>query len=298
MSNLKDLLRPIKRQLDHFIPDSIYLRRQYKKATGKKLNLKNPQTFNDKLQWLKLHDRKPEYTMMVDKYEVKKYVADKIGAEYVIPTLGIYNHFDEIDFDSLPNQFVLKCTHDSGSVVVCKDKSTFDKTAARRKLEDGLKHNYYWNFREWPYKNVKPRIIAEKYLSEDDNSDLDDYKIMCFENEPKIIQVHKNRFVNHTVDYYDLNWTKLDISQDVMPKSNFVVEKPSTFEDMVKFSKLLSNGIPQIRIDWYNVRYKLYFGEMTFFDGAGLDEYIPDKWNKIFGEMIKLPKDITGGGIK
>lgn len=290
MEKLKKLLRPIKRRLEHFIPDSIYLRWQYKKVTGKKLNLKNPQTFNEKLQWLKLHDRKPEYTMMVDKFAVKEYVADKIGAEYVIPTLGVWNHFDEIDFDVLPNQFVLKCTHDSGSVVICRDKAAFNVDEAREKIENGLKHNFYWQFREWPYKNVKPRIIAEKYLSEVDSSDTDDYKVMCFGSEPGMIQVHKNRFTNHTEDFYDLNWKKMDITQDIMPNSDIIVEKPETFDDMVRFSKLLADKIPQVRIDWYNVRCKLYFGEMTFFDGAGLDEYIPAKWNKKFGDMIKLPE--------
>lgn len=298
MDTLKKLLRPIKRRLERFIPDSIYLRWQYKKVTGKKLNLKNPQTFNEKLQWLKLHDRKTEYTMMVDKFAVKEYVANKIGAEYVIPTLGVWNHFDEIDFDALPNQFVLKCTHDSGSVVICRDKAAFNIAEAREKIENGLKHNFYWQFREWPYKNVKPRIIAEKYLSEVDSSDTDDYKVMCFENGPEMIQVHKNRFTNHTEDFYDLNWKKMDITQDIMPNSDIIVEKPETFDDMVRFSKLLADKIPQVRIDWYNVRCKLYFGEMTFFDGAGLDEYIPDKWNKIFGELVRLPKNMTGGGIE
>lgn len=273
----------------HFIPDTIWIRYLYRKLVGKKLNLKHPQTFNEKLQWLKLYDRNPEYTKMVDKYEVKKFVAERIGEQYIIPTLGVWNKFDDIDFGSLPNQFVLKCTHDSGGVVIVKDKNTFDKEAARKKLSKNLKRNFYWFFREWPYKNVKPRIIAEQYLSDIDSTVIDDYKVMCFDGEPKMIQVHKDRFTNHTEDFYDLNWNKMKIWQEEMPMTNLMQEKPINFDCMIKFSKLLSESIPQLRVDWYNLDGKLYFGELTFFDGAGFDEYIPDEWNKIFGDWIKLP---------
>lgn len=278
------------------MPDSLYLKWQYKAVTGKKLNLKNPCTFNEKLQWLKLHDRNPLYTTLVDKYEVKKYVAERIGEQYIIPTIGVWDNFDDIDFAALPEQFVLKCTHDSGSVVICKDKSSFDVEYARQRLELALEKNYYWLFREWPYKNVKPRIIAEKYLSEFDNDSADDYKVMCFDGEPKVIQVHKNRFKNHTQDFFDLNWKKLDISQE-FPCSDIKIEKPAQYEDMIKFSRLLANKIPQVRIDWYNVKCNLYFGELTFFDGAGLEEFVPDSWNRFFGDLIKLRK-FGGGGKK
>ena len=216
-----------------FIPDESYLKLMYWANTGKKLNLDNPRTFNEKLQWLKLHDYKPEYSAMVDKYEAKRWVASRIGEEYVIPTLGVWDSFDEIEFDKLPNQFVLKCTHDSGGLVICKDKSRLDIKKAKKKIESSLKRNYFVVGREYPYKNVKPRIIAEKYLSEVDSSDTDDYKVMCFENGPEMIQVHKNRFTNHTEDFYDLNWKKMDITQDIMPNSDIIVEKPETFDDMV-----------------------------------------------------------------
>lgn len=193
--------------------DKTFLKMRYKYETGHRLNLKNPQRYNEKLQWLKLYDRRPEYTNMVDKYEVKRIVEEKIGADYIIPTLGIYNTFDEIDFDALPSSFVLKCTHDSGSVILCKDKAHFDKESAREKLTAALKKNFYEAFREWPYKNVKPRIIAEQYMQNAAGTDLEDYKVMCFNGEPKIINLHKDRYHNHTQSFYTSEWKYLDLSQ-------------------------------------------------------------------------------------
>ena len=164
----------------NWIPDSIVLKCIYRSELNKKLNLNNPKTFNEKLQWLKLYDRKDIYTTMVDKYEAKKYVAGIIGEEYIIPTIGIYNSFDEIDFDKLPKRFVMKCTHDSGGIIICKDKSNFNKVLAKKKIEKSLKKNYYYGGREWPYKNVKPRIIIEEYMEDKKHHELRDYKIFCF----------------------------------------------------------------------------------------------------------------------
>ena len=177
-----------------WMPDSLYLKLLYKAATGEKCDLKHPVTFNEKLQWLKLHDRKPEYADMVDKYEVRKIIENSIGAEYLIPCYGVYNSFEEIDFSSHPDQFVLKCTHDSGSVIICKDKTEFDRAAAKQSLDASMKRNYYSTYREWPYKYVKPRIIAELYLIDESGDDVKDYKVMCFNGEAKVLVVHENRF--------------------------------------------------------------------------------------------------------
>lgn len=269
--------------------DEEYLKKLFKCHMKRELNLDNPQTFNEKLQWLKLYDRKPEYTTMVDKYAVKRYVADIIGEEYIIPTLGVWNHFDEIDFDKLPNQFVLKCTHDSGGIVICTDKSNLDLKAAKKKIEKCLRRNYYWSSREWPYKNVKPRIIAEKYMSDEGKEELSDYKVLCFNGEPKIVEVHKGRFNGqHTQDCYDEFWNKTDIEQHDLPKSNDIMPKPAFLEEMLHLSKLLSKDLIHVRVDWYFTNNRLYFGELTFFDGSGYNLFCGNA-DELLGSWIKLP---------
>lgn len=269
--------------------DEEYLKKLFKCHMKRELNLDNPQTFNQKLQWLKLYDRKPEYTTMVDKYAVKKYVADIIGEEYIIPTLGVWNHFDEIDFDKLPNQFVLKCTHDSGGIVICTDKSNLDLKAAKKKIEKCLRRNYYWPSREWPYKNVKPRIIAEKYMSDEGKEELSDYKVLCFNGEPKIVEVHKGRFNGqHTQDCYDEFWNKTDIEQYDLPKTDEIMPKPAFLEEMLHLSKLLSKDLIHVRVDWYFTNNRLYFGELTFFDGSGYNLFCGNA-DELLGSWIKLP---------
>lgn len=269
--------------------DKEYLKKKFMILMNRDLNLVNPKTFNEKLQWLKLYDRKPEYTTMVDKYAVKKYVADIIGEEYIIPTLGVWNHFDEIDFDKLPNQFVLKCTHDSGGIVICTDKSNLDLKVAKKKIEKCLRRNYYWSSREWPYKDVKPRIIAEKFLSEEGNEDLADYKVLCFHGEPKIIEVHMGRFNgNHTADNYDTFWNKTDIEQLDLPKTNDVMPKPAFLDEMLRLSRLLSKDLIHIRVDWYFTNNRLYFGELTFYDGSGYNQFCGNA-DEFLGSLIKLP---------
>lgn len=269
--------------------DEEYLKKLFKCHMKRELNLDNPQTFNEKLQWLKLYDRKPEYTTMVDKYAVKKYVADIIGEEYIIPTLGVWNHFDEIDFDKLPNQFVLKCTHDSGGIVICKDKNKLDLKSAKKKIEKCLKRNYYWSSREWPYKDVKPRIIAEKFLSDEGKEELSDYKVLCFNGEPKIVEVHKGRFNGqHTADNYDISWNKTDIEQYDLPKSDEIMPKPAFLEEMLHLSKLLSKNLIHVRVDWYFTNDRLYFGELTFYDGSGYNQFCGNA-DEFLGSLIKLP---------
>lgn len=273
----------------HNVDDEEYLKKIYKVRMGKDLNLDNPKTFNEKLQWLKLYDRKPEYTTMVDKYEVKKYVANIIGEEYIIPTLGIWDNVEDIELDKLPNQFVLKCTHDSGSIVICKDKSKLDFEEAKKKLKKGLGRNLFWYAREWPYKDVKPRIIAEKYLSSDREDDLSDYKVLCFHGEPKIIEVHMGRFNGeHTQDCYDKLWNKTNIEQYDLPNSKELIPKPLFLEEMLRLSMLLSKDIIHIRVDWYYTNNKLYFGELTFYDGCGYNQFCGDA-DELLGSWIKLP---------
>jgi len=272
-------------------PDSLWLRMLYRIKMHRKLHLRHPRLYTEKLQWLKLHDRNPLYSVLVDKYEVKQYIKDQLGEEYVIPNYGVWNHFDEIDFDKLPNQFILKCTHDSGNVWICKDKTIFDKAAAREKLEESLKHNFFWWTREWPYKNVKGRIIAEKYMTDDNNDGggLTDYKFYCFNGIPKLILVATGRFTDHFfIDYYDENWNKLYL-ECYARNSDFVIEKPKSFDIMMEIAQKLSKGIPHVRIDLYDVCGHIYFGECTFYESAGFCEFNPPKWDAEIGEMLKLP---------
>lgn len=255
---------------------------------GYPLNIDNPQTFNEKLQWLKLNDRNPEYTKMVDKYEAKKYVASIIGEEYVIPTIGIYENVEDINFDSLPDQFVLKCTHDSGGVVVCKDKSKLDLDACKRKLKKGLKANFYYQNREWPYKNVKPQIIAEQYI-EDETGELRDYKLMCFDGKVKCSFTVQNRFKSGgiKVNFYDRNWIKLPFSRHY-PNSEDDLPMPTNYELMIRLAEKLSKNLRFARIDLYNVNGKIYFGEITFYPGSGWEEFTPFEWDKKLGDFINI----------
>ena len=227
---------------------------------------------------------------MVDKYEAKKFVAAKgVDEKYIIPTLGVYNSFQEIDFDNLPESFVLKCTHDSGSVVVCKDKKEFDMEKAKMKLERGLCRNYYYGSREWPYKNVKPRIIAEKYMRDRDNENLPVYKIFCFMGNPTIIQTILNdKTLKETVDYYDTEWHKLNIRQG-FPNSDELLEKPEKLALMLNIARKLSAGFPFLRIDLYYVNGDVYFSEYTFYSDSGLTPFVPDEWDRKLGDLIILP---------
>ena len=277
----------------NWVPDSLYLKLLYRVIMGRKLNLKNPKEYNEKLQWLKLNDRKPEYAIMVDKYEVRGYIAELLGEQYLIPCLGIYDSVEDIDIDALPDRFVLKCTHDSGSVEICKDKSRFDMESAKQRLNQAMKRNYYATYREWPYKYVKPRIIAEGYL-EGDEGDLKDYKVMCFNGEAKIIEVHENRFVEgevHTQTFYDREWRILPISQECTGtrRSDMPCSRPNLLDKMIGLSEKLAKDMYHIRVDWYVVEGRLYFGEITFFDGSGFDAFDSREMELYLGDMIKLP---------
>ena len=275
----------------NWVPDSLYIKMLYKVLTGEKCNLKQPVTYNEKLQWLKLHDRKPEYGDMVDKYEVRKIIERTIGAEYLIPCYGIYHSFEKIDFDKLPEQFVLKCTHDSGSVEICKDRAEFDIQAAGRRLNKAMKKNYYRTYREWPYKDVKPRIIAEQFMVDESGDDLKDYKIMCFNGTAKIIEVHENRFTEgkvHTQTFYDRNWNKLDIIQEGLLPVDEMRQKPEQLDEMIALSEKIAKDMIHARIDWYVVGNRIYFGEITFYDGSGFETFPNPKDDEYLGSLIHI----------
>lgn len=273
------------------IPDKTFLKLSYRIKLKEKLDFNNPQTFNQKLQWLKIYDRQDKYTELVDKILVKDYAADKIGSKYVIPTLGIYDSFDDIDFDKLPDQFVLKCNHDSASVVICDDKKTFNTDAARKKLVSGLKTDMYKKQREWPYKNVKRKILAEKYIKPNNGKELEDYKLMVFNGKVKCSFVcsDRNSSSGLKVTFFDKNWQVMPFERHY-PKSDKKIPKPENYEQMIKLAEILVKDIPFARVDFYNVNGKIYFGEITFFPGAGFEEFTPSSWDKKLGDWLELPK--------
>lgn len=292
------------RHLLDWMPDAPYLRLAYHSRIGKKLNLKDPHTFNEKLQWLKLYDRKPEYTMMVDKYKVREYIADMLGEEYLIPLLGVWDDPDEIDFDALPNQFVLKCNHNSGlGMCICTDKSKLDIENVKEELRKGLAQDYYLSGREWSYKDVPRKIICEKYMidhssqkmsdnenKKNSNNSLNDYKFMCFNGKVLCSFVCSDRFSDDglKVTFFDRDWNVLQFERHY-PKSQTPILKPLNYEKMINFSEKLAEGIPFVRIDFYEIDQKLYFGEITFFPGSGFEEFTPDSADEELGSWIKLP---------
>ena len=275
------------------IPDKLYLKIMYRLQMGYWMDFDNPRTFQERLQWLKINSRKESYSQMVDKFAAKEYVAQLIGAEYIIPTLAVYNDVDEIDFSLLPDQFVLKTTHDSQSAIICVDKATFDKEKALKRLKKKLKTQYYWLSREYPYKSVQPRIIAEKYMGELGAVDMVDYKFFCFNGEPKYCQVIKDRSIAETIDFFDGEWQHQEfygLTPGVKQSLNPIL-MPVNYDKMLKIAAVLSKNIPFLRVDLYNVGGKIYFGEMTFFPNGGFGTFTPEKWNDIMGEMIELEQD-------
>lgn len=277
--------------LTKWMSDKAFIKKQFKYTMGYPLNLDAPKTYNEKLQWLKLYDRKPIYTTMVDKFAVKQFVSGIIGSQYLIPTIGVWDRADDIDFNSLPNQFVLKCTHDSGGLVICKDKKKLDKDKAIKKLNSCLKRQYFYIHREWPYKNVKPRIIAEQYMEDTHTHELRDYKFFCFDGEVKALFIaseRQNSASETRFDFFDADFTHLPIKNG-HPNADILPDKPVCFEEMKKLAQMLSAGIPHVRVDFYEVNGKVYFGELTFSHWSGFVPFSPKKWDDIFGEWIKLP---------
>lgn len=280
-------------RLVYVLPDKWYLFFRFKNRVGYWPHLNHPRTFNEKLQWLKLNDRHAEYTQMVDKIDAKKYVASIIGDKYIIPTLGVWNSVDVIEWDKLPNQFVIKVSSDSGGIVVCKDKQTLDIEKAKEKLTNGWGKNYYVHNKEYPYRDLTPRIIAEEYKEDESGYELRDYKIFCFNGEPKILFVASDRQKageDTKFDFFDLNWNHLPFTNG-HPNSKEFIAKPKNFEEMLEIAKKLSVGIPQVRIDLYNCNGQIYFGEITFFHWSGMTAFDPVEWDFRLGKMIKLPCD-------
>lgn len=272
------------------LPDEVHVKTRFALKMGKKLNLQDPQTFNEKLQWLKLYDRKPEYTTMVDKYEAKKYVADRIGEEYIIPTLGAWDSFDEIDFDSLPNQFVLKCTHDSGGLVICRDKMNFDKAAAKKKIDASLKRNYFLVHREWPYKNVKRRVIAEQYMEDPAEPSLVDYKFYCFNGTPKFLYVSKGLEDHATasISFLTLDWQFAPYERMDYKPLSVLPPKPKNLEKMTEIARVLCQGMDFLRVDMYEINGKVYFSELTFSPCAGFMPFKEPEYDMEIGQMLTL----------
>ena len=254
----------------HLINDEKYVKLMHLLKTNNKCDLENPKTYNEKLQWLKLHDRKDIYTTMVDKYEAKQYVTNAIGDEYVIPTIGIYDSFEEINFNSLPDQFVIKCTHDSGGTIICRDKSELDLNKVRKRIKKCLKRNYYWSYREWPYKNLKPRIIVEKYLEDSNEGEIRDYKFFCFDGKIGVVLVCTNRQTDLEETWFDEDFNLLDLREGGHKNRKDLI-KPKNYSKMKSIAKKLSKGIPHVRVDLYDIDGRIYFGELTFYPAGGYE---------------------------
>jgi len=274
-----------------WVPDKLYLKLLYRVKMKESCNLKQPILYNEKVQWLKLHDRKPEYGKMVDKYEVREYIREKIGEEYLIPCYGVYECWEDIDFGKLPTEFVMKCTHDSGSVEICTNCNNWDKDGAEQRIRSAMKRNYYKAYREWPYKDVKPRIIIEKYMVDESGDDLKDYKILCFGGEAKLIEVHQNRFTKgkeHTQTFYTRDWEMTDIVQEGCEPVKVAEPKPQCMDKLIELSEALSKDMIHARVDWYLVGGKIYFGEITFYDGSGFERFMKKEYDKRLGDMMEL----------
>lgn len=272
-----------------FLPDKSYIQLYYFAKFHRLCDFEHPRTYNEKLQWLKLHDRNPAYVDMVDKLKAKRVAARVLGEECIIPTLAVWDSVEEINLEALPSSFVLKCTHDSEGVVVVPDKATIDWPAACSKLSASLSHNFYPIGREWPYLNVRPRVIAEAYMEDERFGELRDYKFFCFDGVPKAMFIASDRNVGATkFDYFDLDFNRLNIRQRY-PNRRETVERPKTFEQMIEAARVLSRGIPHVRIDFYEVDGRMYFGEYTFYHFSGFAPFDPPEWDETFGSWLRLP---------
>lgn len=272
-----------------FLPDKVALQVEYLYRFHRLCNFASPKTYTEKIQWLKLYNRDPKYCTLVDKYEVRGVVKSIIGEDHLIPLVGgPWDSFDEIDFNSLPKQFVLKSTHDSGGIVICKDKEQFDIDKAKKIINDSLKNNYFWQGREWPYKNIKHKIIAEQYMVDESGVELKDYKFFCFDGKCQFLFIATDRGIDTRFDFFDTDFNHIDVKNG-HENSTKVIHRPERFEEMIEIAEELSRGLPHVRIDLYNINGKIYFGEYTFFHFSGLIPFEPDEWDIKFGEMLVLP---------
>ena len=279
--------------LYYFLPDAVYLKIRYKQVFGNKLHLKNPQKFSEKIQWLKLNDRKAIYHNLVDKYEAKKIVSKIIGEDYIIATLGVWDKYEDIDFSTLPDQFILKCTHDSASVTICRDKSSFDPKKETWKYDSIFMKRDYYHFenKQWAYKGIKPRIIAEEYLEDDKYDSLADYKLYCFNGKAKCVYVTINRFTNLRVNIYDMDWNRMPFDH-IHQSTTDIIDKPKHLDLMKELAEKIARFIdnPYVRIDFYEVKGRVYFGEVTFYPEGGMGYFDPEEWDYKFGSWIDLTK--------
>lgn len=273
----------------HLLSDKTYLELLYRANFGKKINLDSPITFSEKLQWLKLNDRNPIYTELVDKYLVRGFVSKKIGDEYLIPILGVWDNTLDIDIRKLPDKFVIKCNHDSGSVRICKNKNSFDFEEVMNFFDKKLKQNYYFKGREWPYKNVKPKIIVEELLESEMNEEISDYKFMCFNGKVECCFTCTERFSHDglKVTFFDRDWNVLPFERHY-PKSKIKIKAPVNLIQMILLAEELSEGIPFVRVDFYEVNKKIYFGELTFYPGGGFQKFNPEIYDEILGNKLNI----------
>jgi hypothetical protein len=280
------------RKLLNWMPDRLYLSTMWRAYFHRKFDWKHPRSFNEKIQWLKVNDRNPLYPTLADKFAVREYIKNAIGEEYLIPLVGgPWSSFDEIDFSRLPERFVLKCTHDSGGVVICRGKDSFDQKAARAKIEKSLRRNYYWGGREWPYRDIKPRIIAEAYMESASGGELLDYKFMMFGGEPRCSFVCSNRFAESelNVTFFDPDWNRMPFERHYHADPQ-ALPKPACYDDMIRVARRLSEGLPFVRVDLYEINGRAYCGEITLYPGSGLETFQPIEWDYKLGEWIDLKK--------
>ena len=284
----------ISRKFFRFLPDMVFLRIKYRLLMKRKLNLRNPKAFNEKIQWLKVYDRKPEYTSLVDKYAARKFVGGLIGEEYLVPLIGVYQKFEDIDFNILPGEFVLKPNHTSGDIFLCGDKSKLNHKKLKSLTEKWIKREFFWYGREWPYKNITPLIICEKFLRDDSIGEVRDYKFLCYDGEPKCSFVCSNRGKEGDlkVDFFDVDWTRLPFERHYR-RSEGDIPKPKNYETMLKFASKLSLNIPFLRVDFYECNDHLYFGELTFYPGSGFEEFSPESYDYLLGSWLQLPEKHT-----
>lgn len=282
-------LKLLNTKLARVLSDKIFINLEYRLKMKKKLNLNSPKTYNEKLQYLKLYDRKEEYTDLVDKIKVRDYIEKEIGSEYLIPVYGFWNSYEEIDFNKLPKSFVLKPNHTSGDVFICHDKSKINHKDLKKEIKRWLKRKYYWVHREWPYKNIEPQIYAEKLMKDNEYDELLDYKFFCFDGKPELMYVASERHSDSgpKFDFFDLDFKRLDIVNGY-PNSEAKIEKPRNFEKMIQLARQLSINKKHVRVDFYECNGNIYFGELTFYHFSGATAFVPEKWDYILGDKIKL----------
>lgn len=271
------------------LSDETYLKLIYQNKLGQPLDLQHPVTFNEKLQWLKLYDHNPKYPILVDKYRMRDFVAKTIGEEYLFPLLGVWDHPEQIPWEELPNQFVLKCTHDSGGVVICRDKETVNRDLAYWKLFSAWSKNFYYQVREWPYREVCPRIIAEPLMQEAGCEELRDYKLMVFNGTVQYSFVCSNREKGLCVTFFDKQWQRMPFERHY-PQDPHPIARPDSYEEMVRIAEQLAQGIPFVRVDFYEIDKHPYVGELTLYPGSGWEEFTPPEWDRVLGDWLTLPE--------